>query len=105
MPRIRHWLEEYVVRTGPELVAAIEDERSAHFAEVLAELETRTVRVAEAESRIAELERRLAAGDYSLRGVNPRVLAADERLLANVNTPAELSALEHDLAALDEHRA
>jgi molybdenum cofactor guanylyltransferase len=53
---------------------------------------------------LPELERRLAAGDYSLRGVNPRVVEADERLLANVNTPAELSALERNLAALDEHR-
>lgn len=51
------------------------------------------------------LERRLASGDYSLRGVNPRVLDADARLLANVNTPADLLALEHDLAALDQHRA
>jgi molybdenum cofactor guanylyltransferase len=54
---------------------------------------------------LPELERRLAAGDYSLRGVNPRELEADERLLANVNTPAELSALERDLAALDQHRS
>ena len=38
---------------------------------------------------------------YSLRGVNPRVLDADPRLLANANTPDELSALERDLAALD----
>jgi molybdenum cofactor guanylyltransferase len=53
---------------------------------------------------LPELERRLAAGDYSLRGVNPRVLHADERLLANVNTPADLLALERHLAALDEHR-
>ena len=61
MPRIRTWLEEYVVRAGPELVAAIEDERGAHLAAVLEELETRTVSVAEAESRIEQLERRLAA--------------------------------------------
>jgi molybdopterin-guanine dinucleotide biosynthesis protein A len=54
---------------------------------------------------LPELERRLAAGDYSLRGVNTRVLDADPRLLTNVNTPADLSALEHDLAALDEHEA
>jgi molybdenum cofactor guanylyltransferase len=54
---------------------------------------------------LPELERRLAAGDYSLRGVNPRVLDADPRLLANANTRAELSALEEHLAALDEHRA
>jgi molybdopterin-guanine dinucleotide biosynthesis protein A len=53
---------------------------------------------------LPELERRLEAGDYSLRGVNPRVLDVDARLLANVNTPAELSALEDDLAALDRHR-
>jgi molybdenum cofactor guanylyltransferase len=53
---------------------------------------------------LTELERRLTAGDYSLRGVNPRVVDLDERLLANVNTPAELSALERDLAALDQQR-
>ena len=58
-----------------------------------------------AKADLPELERRLAAGNYSLRGLNPRVLQADTRLLANANTPAELSALEHDLAALDEHRA
>ena len=45
------------------------------------------------------------AGDFTLRGVNPRVMRADPRLLANANTPAELSALERDLAALDEQRA
>jgi molybdenum cofactor guanylyltransferase len=56
-------------------------------------------------SDLPELEARLARGDYSLRGVNPRVVQADARLLANVNTPEELSALEDDLAALDEHRA
>jgi molybdopterin-guanine dinucleotide biosynthesis protein A len=53
---------------------------------------------------LPELERRLAAGDFTLRGVNPHVVQADPRLLANVNTPAELSALEQDLAALDEQR-
>ena len=56
-----------------------------------------------AKADLPELERRLAAGDYSLRGLNPRVIEADARLLANANTPAELSALEQDLAALDEH--
>jgi molybdopterin-guanine dinucleotide biosynthesis protein A len=58
-----------------------------------------------AKRHLPELERRLAAGDYSLRGVNEHVLEADARLLANANTPAELSALEEDLAALDEQRA
>jgi molybdenum cofactor guanylyltransferase len=56
-------------------------------------------------SDLPELERRLAAGDYSLRGVNPRVLEADPRLLANANTPEELSALEEHLAALDRDEA
>ena len=54
---------------------------------------------------LPELERRLAAGDYTLRGVNSRVIGADPRLLANVNTPGDLSALERDLSALDEQRA
>jgi molybdopterin-guanine dinucleotide biosynthesis protein A len=56
-------------------------------------------------SHLPELERRLAAGDYSLRGINATVLAVDERLLANVNTPADLSAVEEHLAALDQQRA
>jgi len=51
---------------------------------------------------LRELERRLASADFSLRGVNPRVLEADPHLLANANTPVELSALERDLAALDD---
>lgn len=55
-------------------------------------------------SHLPELERRLAAGDYSLRGVNPRVLAVDERLLADADTPGELSALEEHFAALDEQQ-
>jgi molybdopterin-guanine dinucleotide biosynthesis protein A len=54
---------------------------------------------------LPELERRLQTGDWSLRGVNPRVLEADPRLLANANTPEELSALERDLAALVLDRA
>jgi molybdopterin-guanine dinucleotide biosynthesis protein A len=58
-----------------------------------------------AKADLPELERRLAAGELSLRGLNPRVVDADPRLLANVNTPFELSALEQDLAALDEQRA
>ncbi len=58
-----------------------------------------------AKADLPELERRLAAGDYSLRGVNPRVIESDPHLLANANTPAELSALEQDLAALDEYGA
>jgi molybdopterin-guanine dinucleotide biosynthesis protein A len=58
-----------------------------------------------AKSDLPELERRLASGDWSLRGVNPRVLAADPRLLANANTPADLLALELDLAALEHDEA
>lgn len=58
-----------------------------------------------AKTDLPELERRLAVGDYSLRGLNQPVLEADARLLANANTPGELSALERDLAALDQHRA
>ena len=55
-------------------------------------------------AELPELERRVDAGDLSLRGVNRTVLELDERLLANANTPADLSALEQDLAALDEQR-
>jgi molybdopterin-guanine dinucleotide biosynthesis protein A len=51
------------------------------------------------------LERRLAAGELSLRGVNPRVTWVEPRLLANANTPDELLALEQHLAARDEQPA
>ena len=54
---------------------------------------------------LAVLEGRLATGELSLRGVIPRVVQVDERLLANANTPAELLALEENLAARDEHSA
>jgi len=53
---------------------------------------------------LPELERRLATGEYSLRGVNPRRIEVDEYFLADADTPAELSALEQHLAALDEQR-
>ena len=39
---------------------------------------------------LPELEARVARGELSLRGVNPRVLDADVRLLANVNTRMDL---------------
>jgi len=71
------------------------------LAERLAVTQTGPLPGAYSRSDLPELERRLASGDYTLRGVNPRVLDADPRLLANANTPAELSALEQDLAALD----
>ena len=54
---------------------------------------------------LPELERRLATGDYTLRGVNLRVREVDVRLLADVDSPDALSALEEHLAALDDHRA
>jgi molybdopterin-guanine dinucleotide biosynthesis protein A len=56
-------------------------------------------------AHLPELERRLASGDWSLRGVNPQVLEVPEDALVNVNTREQLSALEKHLAALDEHRA
>jgi aminoglycoside 6-adenylyltransferase len=43
-----------------------------------------------AKDALAELESRIARGELSLRGVNPRVLDVDETLLLNVNTPADL---------------
>ena len=53
---------------------------------------------------LPELERRLASQDYTLRGVNLRVHQVDVRLLADVDSPEALSALEEHLAALDDHR-
>jgi molybdenum cofactor guanylyltransferase len=47
-----------------------------------------------AKSDLPELERRLAVGDFSLRGVTERILEVDERLLADVDTQADLAALD-----------
>jgi molybdopterin-guanine dinucleotide biosynthesis protein A len=44
-------------------------------------------------SALPELERKLDAGDYSLRDVAASVVELDERELANVNTRADLDAL------------
>lgn len=41
---------------------------------------------------LPELERRVSAGELSLKGVNPNVLAVDEKLLLNVNTRMDLIA-------------
>ena len=43
-----------------------------------------------AKSLLPEIERRLAAGELSLRGLNDTVLRCDERQLANVNTRLDL---------------
>ena len=39
---------------------------------------------------LPELERRIAVGELSLRGVNDNIADLDERLLVNVNTPTDL---------------
>jgi hypothetical protein len=45
-------------------------------------------------SLVPVLEKRVARGELSLRGVNPTVLAVDEVLLADVDTPADLARLD-----------
>jgi molybdopterin-guanine dinucleotide biosynthesis protein A len=47
-----------------------------------------------AKSMLPELEARLSAGELSLRGVNRTVLELDEALLVDVDTAAELEALQ-----------
>ena len=46
-----------------------------------------------AKAMLPELERRLAAGELSLRGVNDNVVAVDERELRDVDVPGDLAAL------------
>jgi len=50
-----------------------------------------------AKTMLPDLERRLADGTLSLRGVNPCVIELDERLLANANTARELADLVEEL--------
>ena len=42
---------------------------------------------------LPEVEARIRRGDLTLRGLNPRVVELDERLLENVNTPEDLARL------------
>ena len=46
---------------------------------------------------LPELERRVASGDLSLRGVNPSVIQLDERLLGNANTVEQLVELRKEI--------
>jgi len=50
-------------------------------------------------SLLPELERRIAAGELSLRGVNVRTLDVEEQLLADADTPERLAALTRASAA------
>ena len=51
-------------------------------------------------SLLPELERRVAAGEASLRGVNPVTLELPAQILADADTPAELALLERPGHAL-----
>lgn len=44
-------------------------------------------------SMVPELERRIAHGRLTLRGLNPRVIELDPAVLVNVNTPGDLARL------------
>lgn len=63
------------------------------LAEALAVPQTGPLPGAYERAHIAELERRLAAGERSLRGVNSRIVETDEKLLTNVNTRVDLLAI------------
>lgn len=51
---------------------------------------------------LPELESRVLAGELTLRGVNPTAIEVDDRLVRNVNTPAELALAEADALELDD---
>jgi molybdopterin-guanine dinucleotide biosynthesis protein A len=52
---------------------------------------------------LAALRARIARGELSLRGVNRRVLEVDPRLVADVDTPAELAQLAVDRSSHFRH--
>ena len=55
-----------------------------------------------ARALVPELESRVAAGELSLRGVNPTALEVDERLVRNVNTRIELVLADADALELED---
>ena len=73
--------------------AAVDAATLRRLAEAVAVPETGPLPGAYTTSMLRALERRLSRGELSLRGVNPTTLRVDERLLADVDTPAELAAL------------
>jgi molybdopterin-guanine dinucleotide biosynthesis protein A len=58
-----------------------------------------------AKEHIRELESRIASGELSLRGLNPRIVELDERLLANVNTPEDLQRIAAEGQPVPEVRS
>jgi molybdenum cofactor guanylyltransferase len=48
---------------------------------------------------LPELEARIAGGELMLRGLNPRVIELDAAVLANVNTPEDLSRISRAAVA------
>ena len=55
-----------------------------------------------ARAQVPELESRVAAGELSLRGVNPTAIEVDERLVRNVNTRVELVLADADALELED---
>jgi molybdopterin-guanine dinucleotide biosynthesis protein A len=82
----------------PVDVPLITDEALRRLARELAVPQTGPLPGAYARAMLPELEARLACGERSLRGLNPHVVELDERLLANVNTRADLVRLERERA-------
>jgi hypothetical protein len=103
MRRLRSRLESHVVRTATDLVDELAEERSEQLADLLRELQERTSELRAAETRAAELERRLSRfasphaapdeqvarlvadleeRDTELAGLRPRVETAETKLAA-----------------------
>ena len=61
------------------------------FGETVAVPQTGPLPGAYAKAMLSDLEARVARGELSLRGVNPIVIEVDERLLADVDLPADLA--------------
>jgi molybdopterin-guanine dinucleotide biosynthesis protein A len=80
--------------------AAVTEEALRRLARARAVPQTGPLPGAYERTHLRELERRIAAGRLSLRGVNSRVLELDPRVLADVDTPADLERLRAAAASI-----
>ena len=71
----------------------VTEEVLRELAAAVAVVQTGPLPGAYTKAMLPALEVRIARGELSLRGVNPRVVQVDPELLVNVNTPDELARL------------
>ena len=108
MARLRNRLEDYFIRNAAGIVDGMSEERGSTLATSLGELEERSVGIAAAEAKAAELDRRLArfgSADANEHGQIQHLLAELEAREAELlAVRPRVAELEAELGAAREAR-